>query len=54
MDSGKVSALLVLRLLLLTEKQIAELDTPEQLLANQDSIFYSLVHEAGLTSTKTD
>lgn len=30
------------------DEQIAELDAPEKLLANKDSLFYSLAHEAGL------
>lgn len=32
--------------------QMAELDTPEKLLANEGSIFYSLALEAGLVSNE--
>lgn len=38
----------------LTLIQMVELDTPKQLLANRESIFYSLVHEAGLTGTQME
>ncbi|KAF9457511.1 multidrug resistance-associated ABC transporter [Collybia nuda] len=42
------------RVLVMDSGKMAELDTPEQLLANKESIFYSLVHEAGLTGLKTE
>ncbi|KAK7061125.1 hypothetical protein VNI00_000861 [Paramarasmius palmivorus] len=37
------------RILVMDSGSIAELDTPQALLANKDSIFYSLASEAGLT-----
>jgi len=36
------------RVLVMDTGEVAELDTPENLLADKDSIFYSLAHEAGL------
>ena len=32
--------------------QVAELDTPQNLLAKRDSLFYSLANEAGLVDAK--
>lgn len=36
------------RCLVLKAGRVAEFDTPDALIANKDSIFYSLVKEAGL------
>ncbi|CDH53086.1 abc metal ion [Lichtheimia corymbifera JMRC:FSU:9682] len=36
------------RILVLDKGHIAEFDTPQQLIDNKDSIFYSMAHEAGL------
>ncbi|KAF8892115.1 multidrug resistance-associated ABC transporter [Infundibulicybe gibba] len=41
------------RVLVMDAGRIAELDSPDQLLANPNSIFYSLVNEAGLIGTST-
>jgi hypothetical protein len=50
MDAGKVSSSVGFFLIRwqLIWKQIVELDTPQTLLANKASIFWSLAHEAGL------
>ncbi|SCU90191.1 LADA_0F02432g1_1 [Lachancea dasiensis] len=37
------------RVIVLEQGQIAEFDTPENLLKNSESLFYSLCHEAGVT-----
>lgn len=34
----------------MAEGKVAEYDTPEKLLENDQSVFYGLVHEAGLGS----
>ncbi|KAG6844742.1 hypothetical protein H0H87_004074 [Tephrocybe sp. NHM501043] len=39
------------RVLVMDAGKVAELDKPEKLLSNKDSIFYSLAHEAGLAGS---
>lgn len=39
------------RVLVMSEGRIAEFDTPERLLADRTSIFFSLASQAGLVDT---
>ncbi|KAL0067158.1 Multiple drug resistance-associated protein-like transporter 1 [Marasmius tenuissimus] len=41
------------RILVMDAGKIAELDTPQALLENKNSIFYSLASEAGLTGSSS-
>lgn len=50
MDAGQVRLMIWLRSWYLTMLQVAEFDSPDNLLKNKDSMFYSLVEEAGLVS----
>ena len=50
MDAGQVRLKIWLRSWYLTMLQVAEFDSPDNLLKNKDSMFYSLVEEAGLVS----
>jgi ABC-type multidrug transport system fused ATPase/permease subunit len=36
------------RVLVMADGRVAEYDTPDKLLENEQSVFYGLVHEAGL------